>query len=100
MGELYKKFDNIINEAEFLKMTNSSQDLNLRYRRLFETAYDDILILDFDKSEIQDVNPYLIKLLGYTKEEFVGKELWEIGTMVDKAASIKAFAVLKKDGYI
>lgn len=100
MGSLYKKFDNIINEAEFLKMTNSSQDLNLRYRRLFETAYDDILILDFDKSEIQDVNPYLIKLLGYTKEEFVGKELWEIGTMVDKAASIKAFAVLKKDGYI
>lgn len=100
MGALYKKFDNIINEAEFLKMTNSSQDLNLRYRRLFETAYDDILILDFDKSEIQDVNPYLIKLLGYTKEEFVGKELWEIGTMVDKAASIKAFAVLKKDGYI
>ena len=100
MGSLYKKFDNIINEAEFHKMTNSSQDLNLRYRRLFETAYDDILILDFDKSEIQDVNPYLIKLLGYTKEEFVGKELWEIGTMVDKAASIKAFAVLKKDGYI
>lgn len=81
-------------------MTKSSSDLNLRYRRLFETAYDGILILDFDKGEIQDVNPYLIKLLGYSKEEFIGKELWEIGAMVDKAASIKAFAILKKDGYI
>jgi PAS domain S-box-containing protein len=100
MRALYKKFDNILNEAECHKMTNSSQDLNLRYRRLFETAYDGILILDFDKGEIQDVNPYLIQLLGYSKEEFVGKELWEIGAMVDKSASIKAFAVLKKDGYI
>jgi PAS domain S-box-containing protein/putative nucleotidyltransferase with HDIG domain len=83
-------------------MANSGipQETNYRYRRLFETAYDGILILDFDTGKIQDVNPYLIQMLGYTKEEFVGKELWEIGAIVDKAASIKAFAVLKKDGYI
>ena len=83
-------------------MTNSdiSQKTNLRYRRLFETAYDGILILDFDTGKIQDVNPYLIQMLGYTKDEFIGKELWEIGAIVDKDASIKAFAVLKKDGYI
>jgi PAS domain S-box-containing protein/putative nucleotidyltransferase with HDIG domain len=83
-------------------MTNSGmpQETNFRYRRLFETAYDGILILDFDTGKIQDVNPYLIQMLGYTKEEFIGKELWEIGAIVDKAASIKAFAVLKKDGYI
>jgi PAS domain S-box-containing protein/putative nucleotidyltransferase with HDIG domain len=83
-------------------MANSGipQETNFRYRRLFETAYDGILILDFDTGKIQDVNPYLIQMLGYTKEEFVGKELWEIGAIVDKAASIKAFAVLKKDGYI
>jgi len=79
---------------------NASQELNLRYRRLFETAQDGILILDFETGKIQDVNPYLIEMLGYTKEELVGKELWEIGAMVDKNASIKAFAVLKKDGYI
>ncbi len=77
---------------------NSEQ--NLRYKRLFETAYDGILILDFETGRIQDVNPYLINLLGYTKEEFIGKELWEIGPMVDKNASIRAFATLKKEGYI
>ncbi len=76
------------------------QELDLRYRRLFETARDGILILDFDKGLIQDINPYLIDLLGYSKEDLVGKELWEIGAMIDKAASIKAFAILKKDGYI
>lgn len=79
-------------------MTNSSipQETNLRYRRLFETAYDGILILDFDHGRIQDVNPYLIEMLGYSKEELIGMELWEIGAMVDKLASVKAFATLKK----
>lgn len=81
-------------------MTQSSQDLNLRYRRLFETAYDGILILDYDTAKIHDVNPYLIKMLGYTKEEIVGKELWELGAMVDKPASIRVIATIKKDGYI
>jgi PAS domain S-box-containing protein/putative nucleotidyltransferase with HDIG domain len=76
------------------------QEPNLRYRRLFETAQDGILVLDFETGKIQDVNPYLIDMLGYPKEELFSKELWEIGAMVDKNASIKAFAILKKDGYI
>ena len=80
--------------------TKISPELNLRYRRLFETAQDGILILDFEYGLIQDVNPYLIKMLGYTKEELIGKELWQIGAMIDKNASIRAFAALKKDGYI
>jgi PAS domain-containing protein len=28
---------------------------------------------------IDDVNPYLIKMLGYSREEFVKKKLWEVG---------------------
>ena len=32
----------------------------LRYRRLFETAQDGILILDANSGEIMDVNPFLI----------------------------------------
>lgn len=81
-------------------MINAVQEQNLRYRRLFETAYDGILILDFETGRIEDVNPYLIQMLGYSKEEIIGMELWEIGAMVDKNASIRAFATLKKDGYI
>jgi PAS domain S-box-containing protein/putative nucleotidyltransferase with HDIG domain len=81
-------------------MTKAIQEQNLRYRRLFETAFDGILILDFETGKIEDVNPYLIQMLGYSKEEIIGMELWEIGAMVDKNASIRAFATLKKDGYI
>ncbi len=72
----------------------------LRYRRLFETAQDGILIIDFASGKIQDVNPFLLDLLGYTKEELIGKALWEIGAIVDKAAAISAFDVLKEESYI
>ena len=40
----------------------------LRYRRLFETAQDGILILDANSGEIMDVNPFLIDLLDYPFE--------------------------------
>lgn len=83
-------------------MTNPliPNEQNLHYRRLFETACDGILILDFDSGRIRDVNPYLIEMLGYSKEELIGMELWEIGAMVDKLASVKAFETLKQQGYI
>jgi len=72
----------------------------LRYRRLFETAQDGILILDFTSGMIQDVNPFLTTILGYAREELLGKRLWEIGAMIDKKASLEAFTVLQDKGYI
>src|SRR4026209_380791 len=54
-----------------------------RYRRLFETAQDGILILDAASGKIVDANPYMVKILGYSHSEFVGKELWEIGLFED-----------------
>jgi len=72
----------------------------LRYRRLFESAQDGILILDADTGQIVDVNPYLSEMLGYSKEELAGKELWEIGPLKDIVASRIAFAQLRERGYI
>ena len=46
-----------------------------RYRRLFESAKDGILIVDAATGQIEDVNPYLCQLLGYAPAEFVGKQL-------------------------
>ena len=51
----------------------------VRYRRLFEAAHDGILILNTNTRRITDVNPFLMKLLDYPREHFIGKELWEIG---------------------
>lgn len=71
-----------------------------RYRRLFETAKDGILILDADTGSITDVNPFLQDLLGYSHGELLGKRLWEIGPFRDIAASQDAFRKLQKKKYI
>jgi len=71
-----------------------------RYRRLFETAQDGILILDADTGKIADVNPFLIRMLGYSREEFLGKRLWEIGPVVDVERSKAAFLKLQLNQYI
>ncbi len=72
----------------------------LRYRRLFETAQDGILILDAESGEIMDVNPFLIDLLDYPFEELRGRKLWEIGQFKDIAASRAAFETLQQNEYI
>lgn len=71
-----------------------------RYRRLFETAQDGILILDADTGRIVDANPFLMDMLGYSHKELVGEQLWEIGAWVDKEASKAAFAKLQDEGYV
>jgi len=71
-----------------------------RYRRLFETAKDGILILDGDTGEIVDVNPFLVEMLGYSHAEFLGKQLWEIGLFKDIVASKNSFLKLQEERYI
>lgn len=62
------------------------ENSELRYRRLFETAREGLLILGSDLGKITEANPFMIELLGYSHDEVLGKELWEIGLLEDKAA--------------
>ena len=71
-----------------------------RYRRLFESAQDAILILEEDSGKIMNANPFVIDLLGYSLDELIGKELWEIGLFRDKQQSKAAMEQLQKEGYI
>jgi PAS domain S-box-containing protein len=86
--------------SEKEKSLAALQDSEKRYRRLFESAKDGILILDADTGMVDDVNPFLMQLLGYSYEEFRGKYLWEIGAFKDIAASKDAFNTLQENEYI
>ena len=72
----------------------------LRYRRLFEAAQDGILILDAETGAITDVNPFLVNMLGYSRDEFIKKKLWEVGAFRDVEASKEAFEALQRNEYI
>ena len=72
----------------------------LRYRRLFESARDGILILDAESGMVVDVNPYLIERLGFTRDEFLGKTIWELGFFRDIVANRAKFVELQTNEYV
>jgi PAS domain S-box-containing protein len=81
----------------------NEQELNIsetKYRRLFESAKDGILILNADTGKIEDVNPFLMELLGYSKEQLVEKEIWNIGCLKDIISNYNKFLELQQKGYV
>jgi len=101
LDKLLQRIDELEQKEIMHKEINDALIISeTRYRRLFETAKDGILILNADTGDIADVNPFLIEMLGYSKEEFIGKKLWEIGFLKHIEASKEAFEKLQKEEYI
>ena len=103
LANLYTENGGKLPESEIADRKRIQADLNIseiRYRRLFETAKDGILILDAVTGEITDANPHLQDLLGYSRAELLGKRLWEIGPFRDIKASRGAFRRLQRREYI
>jgi two-component system CheB/CheR fusion protein len=91
-----KKLEIELKEAnESLKISKET-----RYQNLFESAKDGILILDAETGKITDVNPFLIEILGYSKEEFIEKTIWEIGFLKDIIANKDKFSELQKKEFV
>ena len=72
----------------------------MRYRRLFEAAIDGILIIDAKSGKIMDVNPFFIELLGYSKEQLIGKIIWDISLLKDVVLNRNIFLGLQQKEYI
>jgi len=71
-----------------------------RYRRLFESAKDGILILNAETGMVDDLNPFLIDLLGFTKKDFVSKKVWELRGFRDLIANEEKFLDLQRSEYV
>lgn len=88
-----------VNECDD-KAEDALKESEIRYRRLFESAKDGILILNATTGQITDANPFIIKLLDYSHAEMLGKKLWEIGLFKDDEANRAAFKELQEKKYI
>ncbi len=87
-------------QGEERKVRKMITDSETKYRRLFESAKDGIIILDAESGKIVDVNPFLIDLLGYTHDTFLDKSIWEIGTFKDVVSNHDKFLELRSQGYV
>lgn len=86
--------------TELLSFQAEMRRSELRYRRLFEAAKDGVLLIDPTTRKILDANPFMTQLLGYAREELLGKELFEIGLLKDENASRAAFQELQAQGFV
>lgn len=105
LGQLTRTFDQMAQTLEHREGERRSADQALRasevrYRRLFETAQDGILILNADTGQIDDVNPFLTDMLGYTREQLLGNNLWDIGPFKDTKDSKAQFRELQQEAYV
>lgn len=89
-----------IDHHEEFMISEKLKASEMRYRRLFESAKDGILILDFETGDIVDANPFIVRIIDYPLAEILGKKLWEIGLFSNKEQSELAFIELKTKGYI
>src|SRR6266516_788369 len=69
-----------------LKTLDAARLSEIRYRRLFEAAQEGVLLVDPGTHRITDANPFMAELLGYTREEFLERELCQIGLFQNEAA--------------
>ena len=61
----------------FQDITEQKQAAEARYRRLFEAARDGIIVCDAATGVIEDVNPFVEQLSGFTRTEIIGRPFWE-----------------------
>ena len=104
LGRLTRSFDQMAQslerrEAEHERSERALHVSEMRYRRLFETAQDGILILNATTGAIDDANPFLVELLGYSRAELLGHKLWETGPFKDIKAAKEKFRKLQRDAY-
>ncbi|MBS4030699.1 MAG: PAS domain-containing protein [Clostridiales bacterium] len=86
--------------TENKKGIEALQNSEKRYRRLFESARDGILILDANTGKVLDANPLLIELSGHSSDSIREKYVWEIDLFKDIAPSMDAFKTLQSKEYI
>ncbi|MGM0511005.1 MAG: response regulator [Thermoplasmatota archaeon] len=87
-------------EANHFRTKQRRKETEERYRRLFENAEYGILLLDAETGKIKETNPHFQDLLGYSKEELIGKRIWELGTFKSMIENRKEFNELIEQGYI
>jgi diguanylate cyclase (GGDEF)-like protein/PAS domain S-box-containing protein len=71
-----------------------------RYRRLFETAKDGILLLDAESGRISDINASLVNMLGYRREHFLDRKLCDVHPFAGIPACRNGLAELQTSEFV
>lgn len=79
-----------------VKNVRKLKELELRFRKLFETSLDGIILLNADNGIVLDMNHVISELLQINQEELLGKKIWNIGVFKSIVDSEDTFFRLKQ----
>jgi two-component system CheB/CheR fusion protein len=76
----YRTAENKIDGAVMVlfDVTERKQAAEARYRRLFESSKDGIVIADAETGAVLDLNPYMSKAFGVPRAASIGMKYWEL----------------------
>ena len=86
--------------TERRRLEDSLNESEKRFRRLFETANDGIVLLEKSAGHITHANPAAIDMLGYSEEESHGKTLQDLGVPIDMTDFPALMDVLRDSGIL
>jgi PAS domain S-box-containing protein len=69
------------------ELNNSLKESNDNYKKLFEDAEEGIICLDAC-GNITDINSQLLKIIGYEREDVIGKNFVVFFTLLDLSSSM------------
>lgn len=84
--------------ATIADVTDFKRRAKARYRRLFETSQDAIVLVDGETGTILDTNERIQELLGYAPAELTGKKLWEAGPFLSGGIGQRIFDSVRNGG--
>ena len=83
--------------SERKRMEEILKNSEALYHRLFEASKDGLFIIDAISGKILDANPSIAEILGYAKDELLGKELWQIISFKELADSMEKYLNLQNE---
>jgi diguanylate cyclase (GGDEF)-like protein/PAS domain S-box-containing protein len=87
-------------QKQLVMQNTQLQASEIRYRRLFETAQDGILLLDFESGQVTNVNVSVVNMLGYSRDHYLNRKLWDIQPFEDIPACQPGLAELQTRGSV
>ncbi|MBL7112107.1 MAG: PAS domain S-box protein, partial [Bacteroidales bacterium] len=70
------------------------------FSKIFHTSPDSMIISRLHDGTFIDVNDGFCQATGYTRDEVIGKKVFELGLWIDKKGRDNLIACLKKDGIV
>jgi diguanylate cyclase (GGDEF)-like protein/PAS domain S-box-containing protein len=69
--------------ADYARSHTTPSESGQRYRQLFESFRDGIVLVEAGTGHIMDVNPSFLTMTGCTRDELMGRKVWQVDPFRD-----------------